>query len=236
MNLKKSFAETTTTRVLVIGISTFGAGLINKLQRYQDGAEKDFGCTFVTITDEYNAESLPKILCGESDLILIVAKEDQFSAREIAKVINAFDRKDQLIVGFFNGFLQYNFGAKLTNRVNIGENSEDVYRALRLLPDILSLQSMISIDFADIKTVVSRMKFFNVAVEEVRNMMYPSDVDLSRSESIIFCVYGDEKLDMEIVDDAAGQICDRAGGDSIMLYSANNIEPRFTKPKVVILY
>lgn len=236
MNPKKSFEETDTPRILVIGISAYGAGLINRLQKYQDSVEEEFGCTFITITDEYDAESIPKTLYEKNNLILIVAKEDQFSIKEITKVLRALNGDNQVIVGFLNGFLQCNFGAKLTNRVNLTENSEDAYRALRLLPDILSLQTMISIDFDDLQTVVSRTKFFNVAVEEVRNMVYPSDVDLSHSESIIFCVYGDEKLDMETIDEAALQICNRADGDSTLLYASNPIEPRFTQPRIVMLY
>lgn len=243
MNSKKSSEETGTARILVIGISTFGAKLIDKLKKYQDSIQEDFGCTFLTITNEHDIESLPKTLCEKSDLILIVAEEGQFSARGVSKVVDAFNRKDQLIIGFFNGFQQYNLGAKLTNRVNLTGDFEEAYNALRLLPDIISLPPTMGIDFEtaridseDLRAVASTPKFFNVATEEVRNMMYSFDVDLSHSESIIFCVYGDDKLDMDTIDSASLQICNSADGEAYVIYSVNPREPSYTKPRVVILY
>lgn len=236
MNSKKSFEETGQARILVIGISSFGEKLINRLQKYQNGVNEDFGCTFLAITNEHDIESLPKTLFEESDLILIVAKEDQFSIKEITKILKALNGENQLVIGFLNGFLQYNFGAKLTNRVNLAENSEDAFQALRFLPDFMSFSLEISKSLADLRTIFERAKYFNVATQEVSENMNWSDIDLYQSESIFFGVYGDGELDQATFDSAALQICNHADSESTLLYGINYGEPSGTKPRVVILY
>lgn len=225
-----------TARISVISMSTFGENLAKKLQYYQDDIEEDFRCTFLNISNSYEVEYLPKTFCERSDLILIVAQEDQFSTKEVTKVLNAFNGKDQLVIGFLNGFQGHDFGTKLTNRVNFTGNVEDFYEALRLLPDMISLPSMISLDFADIKTLVSVPKSFNVKNKAVCDEIDFSDIDLSHSESIIFCVYGDDEMEMETIDNAALQITNHSNDEATVIFGANVREPRATKPRVVILY
>lgn len=239
MNSKKIFDDNTeahTAQILIIGVGQFGGKLINGLQKYQDSIKDDFGCIFVTINDEHDLEILSKVRCERSDLVLIVAKEDQNPIKEIPKILKTLNGKDQLVIGFFDGFLQYNFGPKLTNRVNLPKNNEDIFQILGFFPDILNLRLMVGIDFKDIRTLLSRPKYFHAAIKEVKEEMDFSEVDLSHSESIIYCVYGDDNLNMETVDNASLQICNQADPETMIIFNSCPIEPSGTKPRVVILY
>lgn len=223
-------------RISVIGISDFGENLTKKLQKYHNSISQDFRCNFLNISNSYEVEYLPKTFCERSDLIVIIAQEDQMSLKEISKVLNTLNGKDQLIVGFFNGFKQYDFGPKLTNRVDITENEETAYQALRLLPDLIALSLIIAIDFNDIKTAFLATNSFKVAVKEAINKIDLADTELSNSKSIIFGIYGDENMYMKDIDDIAVQIFNRANKDTKIIFSADLGEPKGTETRVVMFY
>lgn len=224
-------------KIAVIGVSLFGENLIKLLQKYQDSLDEDLRLTSLNISDVHDVEHLRKSFYQQSDLIMIIAKKDEFSEKIIMKIMDFLKVEDQLIIGFLNGFEKCDFSSKLANTVNLTDNIDDSYRALRILPDLLCLTSCIAIEFGTISSSLMRKTPLRAVVREVVNGKIDlSNVDLSQAESIIFDVYGDRKISMNIVDDVYRQIADHDKNTATIVFGITPREPIGEIPRVVMLY
>jgi hypothetical protein len=150
--------------------------------------------------------------------------------------------KNDLNLGFFNNYNnKFDFNNKFNSIIDLsGLEPYKISYILKLIPDILTMPALIGIDFKDIKKALNISKIFKPKVIEFSNNQINNEflfdkVDLSKSDSYIFCVYGNNDFSMNEFNLISKELMDNTKNDSIPIIYNCIINPKGKNNYLVIL-
>lgn len=173
------------------------------------------------------------------ELIIITADlDDKNSYNLISKFLELV--KNNLILGFFKNYNnKFDFNNRFNNIVDLsGLIFYELFYILKLIPDMLTIPTLVGIDFEDFKKVLNISKIFKPKVIEFSNNQINDDlfnkVNLSKSNSYLFCIYGNSETTMNDVTSVCKGLMDKEKDNSLCVYNYI-INPRNKNNYLVIL-
>lgn len=199
--------------ITIIGIGDFGEAALNKLMKYQKAEPKvNFCSSFVHIKYGNYERALPwmsgmsdGVILDTSLVVIIGDSNDPICLEVCGKLSKTFQGK--FIVCFLCGTENNAVLPSVDAIVQINEDMNEAFLAARLFPDMLRRNGLVAICLEDVTETLKLGKFFklhelNFTKKELKDVK-DLENDIFTGGSGISCVYGDEELEMILVDKIA---------------------------------
>lgn len=229
--------------ITIIGISAFGKDSLTKLDKYQSTDKNHCKSTHIHILSENDIINITEEIISRTSLLIMVADlNDSLSKKIIPEIAEKF--KDKIIIGFFAGDnYNYELRGETASIVNLEDtNINNSYWALRFIPDLYTVSSMIGMDFNDLKRAISEVKNFKFKMhdfskDQVTNKTFLDSFDISECKIVIFAVYAAfSSFEMKTFQEIRNFIIDNTNEATMHLSSVLPIESNSEKIKLAMLF
>lgn len=195
--------------ITIIGVGDFGKTVLDKLFKYQKQYPGvNFCSNFIYVSEsrekeQFSWDSISIETVSSTEIVLIISDLKNPTTLEVCK--NLVDRFSEKIVVCFLKGADNNLEIKdITAIVQMNEDVEEAYLALRLFPDLITRYTLIGVDYDDLKQALESGKKFKVTQLNFTKNELENQQVLKKNFSIgaksIFIVYGDDQLRMFWVD------------------------------------